>query len=170
MPKLSAGIALYRRKKSGYEVLLVHPGGPFWAKKDKSAWSFPKGEYLPEEDPLAAAKREFAEEVGSAPPEGDYDDLGEAKQSSGKVVRIWALAADFDIRTFKSNTFAMEWPPRSGQQQEFPECDKAAWVSLPVAVTKLVKGQVPFVERLAEHLQVGLDEETADNSPQQALF
>jgi predicted NUDIX family NTP pyrophosphohydrolase len=169
MPKQSAGIALYRQRPRGFEVLLVHPGGPFWAKKDKGAWSFPKGEYQPDEDPLAAAKREFAEEIGSPAPEGDYQDLGEAKQSSGKVVRVWALAADFDIRHFKSNTFEVEWPPKSGTKKEYPENDKAAWVSFVHAKQKLVKGQVPLLERLAAMLDVSTDEEPEEIA-QTSLF
>ncbi len=158
MTKQSAGILLYRQAGMGYEVLIVHPGGPFWAKKDAGSWSIPKGEYAEGEDPLAAAKREFGEEIGSPPPQGDYLLLGEAKQSSGKIIHIFTLKADFDLETFKSNTFQMEWPPRSGRQQEFPECDKAAWVTLAQARQKLVKGQVIFIDLLAA--QLGLPPDT----------
>ena len=174
MPKYSAGLALYRQTTDILEVLIIHPGGPFWAKKDLGAWSFPKGEYLPEEDPLSAAKREFQEELGTPPPDGDYQDLGEVKQPSGKLVHIWALAADFDTKHFKSNSFAMEWPPRSGTMQQFPEADKAVWTPLPLASRKLTKGQVPFLERLAEKLGISLQESPdahkADNTPQTSLF
>jgi predicted NUDIX family NTP pyrophosphohydrolase len=157
MTKRSAGILLYRPSEKGYDMLIVHPGGPFWAKKDAGSWSIPKGEYLEDEEPLVAAKREFTEEVGAAPPDGDYRDLGEAKQASGKLVRAFALESDFDLENFQSNVFTMEWPPKSGQQQEFPENDKAAWVSMAVAKKKLVAGQVPLLETLAGELGVDLD-------------
>lgn len=136
----------------------MHPGGPFWAKKDKGAWSIPKGEYEEDEDPLDAAKREFAEETGRAAPEGEYIDLGEFKRKDGKVIKAWALAADFDINKIKSNMFEMEWPPKSGQKQEFLEVDKAAWVSLSKAPGKMHKGQDTFIERLAEHLDTKLEQ------------
>ena len=166
MAKVSAGILLYRKTKGGYEVLLVHPGGPFWAKKELGAWSIPKGEFVEGEEPLVAAKREFEEEVGSPPPAGDYHPLGEMKQSSGKIVHAFVLEAEFDLEKFKSNLFEMEWPPKSGQTQEFPECDKAAWVSLPTAKQKLVKGQVIFIDRLAEQL----GQESAEPPQQASLF
>ena len=170
MPKHSAGIVLYRPAKKGWEVLIVHPGGPFWAKKDKAAWSIPKGEYAPEEDALAAAKREFTEEIGSPPPDGDYLDLGEVKQPSGKLVHVWALQHDFDLANFKSNMFEMEWPPRSGQKQQFEEADKAAWVSLATATVKLVKGQVAFIEKLAEQLGATSTTDEPDEAGQTSLF
>ena len=170
MPKQSAGVLLYRPKAKGFEVLLVHPGGPFWAKKDKGAWSIPKGEYQAGEDPLDAAKREFSEETGNPLPAGELLDLGEVKQPSGKLVRIWALAADFNLEKFKSNTFEMEWPPRSGTMQEFPEADKAAWLSLDAAMAKLTKGQLPFLEQLATHLGVAIGPEPEAASPQTSLF
>jgi predicted NUDIX family NTP pyrophosphohydrolase len=162
MSKQSAGILLYRKKNADTEVLLVHPGGPFWAKKDVGAWSIPKGEFAEPEEVLAAAKREFAEELGSPPPDGEFLELGQAKQSSGKVVHAWALEADFDAVNIKSNTFHMEWPPKSGQQQEFPEVDRAAWFPLKTAGAKLVKGQLPLLEALASHLgqQISTPEQT----------
>lgn len=159
MKKQSAGILLYRQRQGqqSFEVLLVHPGGPFWAKKDSGAWSMPKGEFEEGEEPLAAAKREFAEEVGAPAPGGDYFFVGQAKQSSGKLVHAFALQADLDLTHFKSNLFQMEWPPKSGQQQAFPENDKAAWFTLPDAAQKLVKGQLPLLEKLAAQLKVGLE-------------
>lgn len=171
MPKLSAGILLYRKAGNGYEVLLVHPGGPFWAKKDNGAWSIPKGEFAQGEDTFIAAKREFEEEVGAPPPTGDYQPLGEFKQPSGKIVHAYMLASDFDLEKFTCNMFEMEWPPKSGKMQEFPENDKAAWMSLAKATQKLVKGQVPIIDRLATHLGVaiGAPEPTAE-PPQTSLF
>lgn len=166
MKKQSAGILLYRRRPTGYEVFIVHPGGPFWAKKDKGSWSIPKGEFGDDEQPLAAAKREFEEETGSPPPDGTYTKLGEYKQLSGKIVHVFTLEADFDLETFKSNLFEMEWPPKSGSKQQFPEADKAAWVSLKTAAQKLVKGQVPCVEHLASTIGATLG--AADDEPRQA--
>lgn len=152
MAKQSAGILLYRTKNLSVEVLLVHAGGPFWAKKDNGAWSIPKGEFTDDEEPFTAAKREFSEELGSPAPEGEYIDLGSIKQSGGKTVYAWAIKADFDPSAIKSNTFSMEWPPKSGQEQEFPEVDKAAWVPLGKAEAKLFKGQVALLTLLAEKL------------------
>lgn len=154
--KQSAGILLYRKAGPQYEVLLVHPGGPFWAKKDTGAWSIPKGEFVEGEELLVAAKREFFEEIGSRPPKGDYSFLAEAKQASGKVVHVFTLEADFNLENFKSNMFEMEWPPKSGKTQEFPECDKAAWMTLAIARQKLVKGQVIFLDLLATNLGVSV--------------
>jgi len=168
MAKHSAGILLYRKTDTGYEVLLVHPGGPFWAKKDLGSWSIPKGEYDEGEEPLVAAKREFAEEIGSQAPDGDYQTLGEAKQSSGKIVHAFTLESDFSLEKFSSNMFQMEWPPKSGQTQEFPECDKAAWLLLPIAAQKVVKGQVPIIEALA--VQLGVNLVGLDTAPQTSLF
>ena len=170
MAKHSAGIFLYRKTVDGYEVLLVHPGGPFWAKKDNGSWSMPKGEFDETEAPLDAAKREFKEETSLIPPPGDYQNIGEAKQSSGKIVHAFALEANVSLETFKSNMFEMEWPPKSGKKQEFPENDKAAWVSLSQAKQKLVKGQVPLLEALAANLGQTLDESLADEKqePNQA--
>ncbi|HXF86947.1 MAG TPA: NUDIX domain-containing protein [Xanthobacteraceae bacterium] len=144
MTKQSAGILLYRDAGSSCEVLLVHPGGPFWARKDDSAWSIPKGLIEPGEDPLQAAKREFAEETGFVP-EGEYVPLGVFRQPDGKLVHAWAVRGDFDPRQLKSNTFTMEWPPKSGQMREFPEVDRAAWFAPEAAVRKITKGQRPLL-------------------------
>jgi predicted NUDIX family NTP pyrophosphohydrolase len=149
--KLSAGLLLFRRRPAGVEVLLVHMGGPFWARKDEHAWSIPKGEYEPGEDPAAVAAREFAEELGSGPPDGPTLDLGSARQSA-KTVIVFAREGDFDAATTVSNTFTVEWPPRSGRFQDFPEVDRAEWFDLPTAAGKLVKGQVVFLSRLADRL------------------
>jgi predicted NUDIX family NTP pyrophosphohydrolase len=142
---------LYREATGGgLEVLLVHPGGPFWARRDLGAWSIPKGEYGPDEAPLAAARREFAEELGVAAPEGPIEDLGEVRQKSGKRVRAWALAGDVDVSRVRSNTFTLEWPPRSGVTQEFPEVDRAEWFGLTVAREKMIPAQVALLDRLQE--------------------
>jgi predicted NUDIX family NTP pyrophosphohydrolase len=148
MTKLSAGLVLYRPQDGELEVLLGHMGGPFWARKDERAWSIPKGEYAEGEDPRAAAAREFAEELGSPPPPGPWLDLGEVRQS-GKRITAYAVAGDFDPDSAVSNTFELEWPPRSGQIQSFPEIDRAAWFTLPEAATKLVAAQVTLLTRLA---------------------
>jgi predicted NUDIX family NTP pyrophosphohydrolase len=149
MPKLSAGLLLFRRAGEGIEVMLVHMGGPFWSNKDAGAWSLPKGEYEPSEDALSAARREFAEELGREPPPGETIDLGAVKQSGGKLVHAWALAANFDVQRVQSNTFELEWPRGSGKIREFPEVDRAGWFELKAAHEKLVAGQRPFLERLA---------------------
>jgi predicted NUDIX family NTP pyrophosphohydrolase len=154
MPKRSAGLLVYRRSDDGIEVLLVHPGGPFWARKDDGAWSIPKGEHEPTEDPLAVALREFEEELGAPPPDpADARSLGELRQPSGKVVAAWAVEGDLDVRDVKSNTFEMEWPPRSGRTQDFPEVDRAGWFEPDEARRKLLRGQVGFLDRLAEQLR-----------------
>ena len=151
MPKLSAGLLLYRRTNGDVEVLLVHPGGPFWAKKDDGAWSIPKGEYERGEDPLEVAIREFEEELGIPPPPADGAvPLGEHRQPSGKLVSAWALEGNVEVDEVHSNTFPMEWPPRSGRMQEFPEVDRAVWFDLETARQKLLKGQVPFLDRLLD--------------------
>ncbi len=147
MAKRSSGILLFRRTGE-LEVLLVHPGGPFWAKKDLGAWSIPKGEHDAEEEALAAALREFAEETGSTPDMGELEDLGTVRQKSGKVVQAWALAGDLDADAIRSNTFTMEWPPRSGRQAEFPEVDRAAWFSLDEARERILPAQAAFLDRL----------------------
>lgn len=152
MAKLSAGILLYRHRDRELEVFLVHPGGPFWKNKDAGAWSLPKGEYEPGEDSLAAAKREFREETGFAAPEGEYFALGEAKQAGGKLVTAWGVEGDCRAEEIRSNTFALEWPPRSGRMQQFPEVDRAEWFSLANAKIKILSGQGEFLSRLAEHL------------------
>ena len=154
MKKQSAGILLYRSSPKGFEVFLVHPGGPFWAKKDIAAWSIPKGEFIPEEEAFAAAKREFREEVGADVPQGKAIELGQFKVSSSKIVHAWAVEADFDTKQVKSNAFELEWPPKSGQTRTFPEVDKAGWFSLGRAQVKIVKGQVPVLEQLAAKLGV----------------
>jgi predicted NUDIX family NTP pyrophosphohydrolase len=150
MKKQSAGLLLFRGSKAELEVFLVHPGGPFWTRKDASAWSIPKGEYSDNEDALAAAKREFEEETGVAI-NGDFISLGEVKQARRKVVKAWAVEHDLDPTTVKSNTFKLEWPPRSGRIQEFPEVDSGAWFSLAAARGKIVKAQEEFLTRLADH-------------------
>ncbi len=149
MPKQAAGILLYRRGRSGLEVLLAHPGGPLWARKDAGAWTLPKGQFTGTELPLDAARREFEEEMGRAP-HGDFQPLGTVKQPSGKVIHAWAAESDFDATTVKSNLFSMEWPPRSGRMGEFPEVDRAGWFSIEQAREKIIKGQAPFLERLLE--------------------
>jgi predicted NUDIX family NTP pyrophosphohydrolase len=148
--KRSAGILLHRHRNGEREVLLVHPGGPFWAKKDLGAWSIPKGEYEDGEDARACALREFAEELGAPPPDGELVDLGEVRQRSGKVVTGWALEGDADADAIQSNTFTMEWPPRSGAMREFPEVDRAAWFSLGEARERILPAQAPLLDRLAE--------------------
>ncbi len=151
MPKTSAGILLYRDRPGGVEVLLVHPGGPFWRKKDDGAWSIPKGLADEGEDLLAAARREFFEETG-ATLTSEFVDLGAHKQPGGKTVAVFACAGDFDPALLKSNTFAIEWPPRSGKMAEFPEVDQAAWFSLDEALAKVTKGQRSILAALAKEL------------------
>ncbi len=146
----SAGILLHRRRDGEVEVLLVHPGGPAWARRDLGAWSIPKGEYEADEEPLAAARREFEEELGTAPPEAEMTDLGEIRQKSGKRVRAFALAGDLDVDRVTSNTFPFEWPPRSGKMIEIPEVDRAEWFSIPVAREKINPAQATLLERLEE--------------------
>ena len=145
--KTSAGLLLYRDAAGRLEVLLVHPGGPFWAKKDAGAWSIPKGEIGEGEDPLAAAKREFEEETGTRPT-GEAVALAPRRQSGGKLVHAWAVRGDLDPAALKSTTFTLEWPPRSGRRQEFPEVDRAAWFTLDEAREKILKGQAPFLDDL----------------------
>jgi len=152
MPTRSAGILMYRRSPAGFEVLLVHPGGPFWAKKDLGAWSLPKGEYSPSEDPLRVAIREFQEETG-ARPHGEFLPLGELPQPSRKIVAAWAVEGDFDVAVLKSNAFTLEWPPRSGRQATFPEVDRAEWFSLAQARRKILPGQREFISRLLARIE-----------------
>lgn len=152
MATLSAGLLLFKQGAVGLEVFLVHPGGPYWQKKDLGAWSLPKGEYDRTEDPLGAAFREFEEETSFRMEPGNVLPLGELKQPSGKIITAWALERDVDAAQVKSNLFAMEWPPKSGKLQEFPEVDRAGWFPLAVARQKLSKGQVGFLSRLAEIL------------------
>lgn len=150
MARRSAGILLHRRKGDELRVLLVHPGGPLWASKDEGAWSIPKGEYGEDEDPLGAARREFAEELGSPPPDGPAADLGEIRQKSGKIVRAWALEGDLDAAAIVSNTCELEWPPRSGRTITIPEVDRAQWFTLPEAEQRVNPAQRPLLARLSE--------------------
>ncbi|HKH64554.1 MAG TPA: NUDIX domain-containing protein [Solirubrobacterales bacterium] len=150
----SAGILLFRRRNGGTEFLLVHPGGPFWARKDAGSWSIPKGQIEEGEEPRACAIRELEEELGAAPeldPE-ELIELGSIKQRAGKVVEAWAAEADFDPATLAGNTFSMEWPPRSGKQQDFPEVDRAEWFDLAMAREKILPAQAEFLDRLLERL------------------
>ena len=148
MAQSSAGVLLYRRPGKSLEVLLVHPGGPFWAGRDLGAWSIPKGEFDEGEEPAAAARREFAEELG-VELEGELSALGEVRQKGGKRVVGFAAEGDFGVTAIRSNTFEMEWPPRSGRKQSFPEIDRAAWFDFEIAREKMIDGQRPFLERLA---------------------
>jgi predicted NUDIX family NTP pyrophosphohydrolase len=152
MTKRSAGILLYRGRGDALRLLLVHPGGPFWAKKDEGAWSIPKGEYDEGEDPLAVARREFEEELGSPTPAGDIIDLGELVQPSRKLITAFAVAGDFDTSRLRSNLFELEWPPRSGRMQSFPEVDRAEWFTPDEARAKILPGQRPFIDCLLERL------------------
>ena len=147
---MSAGLLLYRLTDDGdLEVLVVHPGGPFWRTKDDGAWSIPKGEIEDDGDPQTTADREFAEELGTPPPLGKRIDLGEITQRAGKRVRAWAVAGDFDVTTLRSNTFDLEWPRGTGRVESFPEVDRAEWFTVPVARQKLLEAQRTFLERLA---------------------
>jgi len=149
MPVFSAGLLLYRHRGDVVEVLIGHPGGPFWARRDDGAWSIPKGEYTSGEDPWEADRREFAEEVGCPAPDGPRMDLGTIKQPSGKILTVFAVGADLDIGNFRSNTFTLEWPKGSGRLQQFPELDRVAWLPIAEAAVKLLKGHRIFLERLA---------------------
>jgi predicted NUDIX family NTP pyrophosphohydrolase len=150
----SAGLLLFRGRAADLEVLLAHPGGPFWQNKDDGAWSIPKGLIGADEAPLSAARREFAEETGYYP-EGVFLSLGEARQSGGKVVQVWAIEGDWDPALIRSNTFEMEWPPRSGRHRNLPEIDRAAWFTVADARRKILMGQLIFVDRLLEALGPG---------------
>jgi predicted NUDIX family NTP pyrophosphohydrolase len=149
MSAKSAGILLFRFKSDKLEVMLVHPGGPFWARKDQAAWSIPKGILDENENPLDAAKREFNEETGLEA-DGAFIELGEVKQPSGKIVHAWALEKDLDVTEITSNSFTMEWPKNSGKMREYPEIDRAGWFSLDEARTKILKGQVALLDRLVD--------------------
>jgi predicted NUDIX family NTP pyrophosphohydrolase len=155
MPQHSAGILLYRLSGPQIEVLLVHPGGPYWAKKDAGAWTIPKGGYQPGEDAFSAARREFAEELG-AEAEGKVLALGAFRQSAAKIVEVWAIEGAFDPSSLASNTFSMEWPPRSGRRSAFPEVDRAAWFGPAEARRKILKGQRPILEALFGRMRGGL--------------
>ncbi|MFI8218986.1 NUDIX domain-containing protein [Streptomyces sp. NPDC085932] len=149
--KRSAGLLLFRPSNHGPEVLLGHMGGPFFARREAGAWTIPKGEYEPDEPAWQAARREFREELGLPPPDGEPIDLGEVRQTNGKVVTVWAIEADLDPAAIVPGTFHMEWPPRSGRLQEFPELDRVAWFGLERAREVIVKAQAAFLDRLAEH-------------------
>ena len=151
MPKKSAGLLLYRHNEGSLEVLLVHPGGPFWRNKDEGSWTIPKGEFI-DEDPLAAAKREFNEETGCAPPDGPYLFLTPIKQKNGKVVSAWAVEGDFDPARLSSNEFETEWPPKSGRMRKFAEVDRAEWFAPDVARQKMLSGQEALVDELVGKL------------------
>lgn len=153
MAKKSAGLLMYRFVESKLEVFLVHPGGPFWARKDAGAWSIPKGEYDEDEDAVEAAKREFREETGFSVP-GELIPLSPLKQRSGKVISAWAVEGDCDPSSIRSNTFSVEWPPRSGKRRDFPEVDRAGWFSLPEGEQKILPGQRPFLSELLRKLAV----------------
>ena len=153
MPKLSAGLLLYRETDGIVEVLIGHPGGPFWARKDEGAWSIPKGEYCEGEDPWAAAQREFAEEIGKAAPPGPRIDVPALRQPSGKVLTAFAVRADLDLDGAVSNTFTLEWPKGSGTFTEFPEIDRVGWFDVAAARAKLVKGQRPLLDQLEAALR-----------------
>ncbi|HZD58767.1 MAG TPA: NUDIX domain-containing protein [Anaerolineales bacterium] len=152
MNKESSGILLYRQKNDQLEILLVHPGGPFWKKKDLGAWSIPKGEFA-DEDPLSAAKREFEEEIGM-PIDGEMIALTPQQQKAGKVVHAWAVEGDLNPEEIRSNTFEMEWPPKSGKKQAFPEIDRAEWFPVQTARKKINQGQVAFIQELIEKLDL----------------
>jgi len=152
MAKRSAGLLMYRTCNGMLELFLVHPGGPFWARKDEGAWSVPKGEYPDGEDPLQAAKREFQEETGFEA-EGEMIELKAVKQPGGKIVQAWAVEGDCDARAIKSNPFSIEWPPKSGKTREFPEIDRAEWFDVDVAKRKILKGQLGLIEELQDILK-----------------
>ncbi|MFE3033203.1 NUDIX domain-containing protein [Streptomyces canus] len=149
--RTSAGLLLFRHTEDGLEVLLGHMGGPFFARRDAGAWTVPKGEYEPEEPAWDAARREFQEELGLPPPDGEAVPLGEVRQTNGKVVTVWAIEADLDPATVVPGVFSMEWPPKSGRTQEFPELDRVEWFGLDRARSVIVKAQAAFLDRLAEH-------------------
>jgi predicted NUDIX family NTP pyrophosphohydrolase len=150
--KLSAGILLYRKRQTGIEVLIVHPGGPFWTRKDDGAWSIPKGEYAEGEDPLTVAKREFYEETGFEA-SGACLELTAAKQPGGKIIKAWAVEGNVDAASIRSNTFSLEWPPKSGRVQSFPEVDRALWCGVAIARQKLLTGQRVFLDELEQRIQ-----------------
>lgn len=155
--KKSAGILVYKRQNNQVYFLLAHNGGPFFKNKDEGFWTIPKGEIEEDEDELSCAKREFEEELGLKPPDGDYQDIGVVKQKNNKQVFAWAVEADLDVSKIDSNTFEMEWPPRSGQMKEFPEIDKAEWFTPAVAKKKANQAQVEFLDKILEHLSISED-------------
>ena len=153
MKKKSAGILVYKRSAENHKVFLVHPGGPYWAGKDLNSWSIPKGEFDDDEDPFVAAKREFKEET-SFEVSGEFIELEPVKQPGGKTIYVWAVESGVDAKIIKSNSFKLEWPPKSGRMQEFPETDKAEWFSFEIAKHKIHKGQIPILEQLASKLNI----------------
>jgi predicted NUDIX family NTP pyrophosphohydrolase len=155
VPKRSAGLLLYRTSDDGIEVLLGHPGGPFWARRDDGVWTIPKGEYAEDEDPWAAAQREFREELGLSAPSGPRLDMAPVKQPGGKIITAYAVCGDLDVTRSKSNTFELEWPKGSGKVKVFPELDRVGWFAIEAARAKLLKGQLPLLDRLLEHLAGG---------------
>lgn len=164
MPKRSAGLLIYRLSDAGCEVLLVHPGGPYWVKKDEGAWSIPKGLVEPGEDEFEAARRETREELGVGI-DGDFHYLGECKQPGGKIVVAWAVKADVDTTKISSNLFQMEWPPRSGTMAEFPEVDRAGWFALDEAERKLINGQQPLLREFSRRAPIGMHAAKGDAEP-----
>jgi predicted NUDIX family NTP pyrophosphohydrolase len=150
--KQSAGILVYRVLPASLEVLLVHPGGPFWAKKDDGAWFIPKGEIEADEEPWATAQREFREELGMAPPPGTPRELGTVKNKGGKLIHAWALVGDLDLACFVSNKFELEWPPKSGKKREFPEVDRAQYFAVDLAMQKMHPAELPLLQRLLQQL------------------
>jgi predicted NUDIX family NTP pyrophosphohydrolase len=169
--KQSAGLLVYRLKNGEPQVLIAHMGAPWWAKKDKGAWTVPKGELQEGEEPLEAAKREFQEELGLPLPDGELIELGQIKQNNNKTVTAWAVEADLDASSISSNTFTVEWPPKGGKMQEFPEIDRAAWFTLSEAAAKLVPGQGGLLENLANALHIPFGAEEIPEPPQQgSLF
>jgi len=170
MKKQSAGLLVYRKKAGKLEVLIAHMGGPFHAKKDAGHWSIPKGEYEEGEEPKEVAKREFNEELGKDIPKGDWLELGTVEYKNTKQVAAWAVEGDLDVKQIRSNTFKMEWPPRSGNIQEFPEIDRAGWFSLAEAAKKLIPAQVELLERLAEKIGVTLEPAEEGKQNQQTLL
>lgn len=156
LPKQAAGILLYRRSARGLEVLLAHPGGPLWARKDLGAWTIPKGQFGQDESALDAAQREFEEEMGS-PASGAFVELGSIRQPSGKIVHAFTAESDFDVAQVKSNLFSLEWPPRSGRTGQYPEVDRAEWFSIEDARKRILKGQEPFLDRLLAALKITAD-------------
>jgi predicted NUDIX family NTP pyrophosphohydrolase len=151
LPKRSAGLLIYKEREGALEIFLVHPGGPFWVRKDLGSWSIPKGEYSPGENPLRAARREFREETGFDA-EGAFIELAEIRQKGGKYVKTWAVEGDYNPAAIKSNAFSLEWPPNSGKQAEFPEIDRAAWFALKTAREKILPSQLPLLDELEELL------------------
>lgn len=164
--KRSAGLIMYRYRKAGLEVLLVHPGGPYWAKRDDGVWSIPKGEYSDGEDPLTAAQREFKEETGCSA-KGPFLALTSRRQPSGKWISAWAFEGDCDAGAVKSNTFSMEWPPKSGRQAEFPEVDRAEWFPVHLAKKKLLRGHIGFIDELCGILgyEPAMEGQDQENGP-----